>query len=106
MRALHPVPLPDTLPGAAAVTAGEPAPEADGYLLCFDGGTSWRRPLPDPGTVLIGRGGEADVVFADATVSRHHARIDVARDWLEITDLGSRHGTQVNGRPVRGSQPL
>lgn len=52
------------------------------------------------GTLTIGRRSSNEVQVLDATVSREHARIvfEDGRCWLE--DLGSTHGTRVNGEPV------
>jgi pSer/pThr/pTyr-binding forkhead associated (FHA) protein len=48
--------------------------------------------------LVIGRGRGADLVIADATISRAHAAIafDGARFFLQ--DLGSTNGTRVNGK--------
>ncbi|MDG2050480.1 MAG: FHA domain-containing protein [Myxococcota bacterium] len=57
-------------------------------------------PLEDSGLV-IGRGREADLVIAESTISRAHARIDpgAGDGWL-LQDLGSTNGTHVNGSQV------
>ncbi|MGB1012835.1 MAG: FHA domain-containing protein [Nannocystaceae bacterium] len=54
---------------------------------------------PDGDNFVVGRSGDADLVLADANVSRKHARIFAERDRLWITDLGSRNGTLINGVP-------
>ncbi|MFV8751553.1 FHA domain-containing protein [Nannocystaceae bacterium ST9] len=56
---------------------------------------------PEGESWVAGRSNDADLVLADDTVSRKHARIYRARDTLWVRDLGSRNGTQVNGRAVR-----
>ncbi|MEZ4237229.1 MAG: GGDEF domain-containing protein [Myxococcota bacterium] len=55
-----------------------------------------------PGTQgTIGRSPDADLVIADPSVSRYHARIDVQDDGaLIVSDLGSTNGTFVNLIPV------
>ena len=61
-----------------------------------------------PGTqLLLGRSHAAGLRFADPTVSRRHAVLHRLDDggWL-ICDLGSTHGTRVNGRPVRTAVAL
>jgi len=49
---------------------------------------------------VLGRGSEADLRIPDASLSRMHARFDRAGDTLSVTDLGSRNGTQVQGRMI------
>ncbi|PRP90279.1 Oxoglutarate dehydrogenase inhibitor [Enhygromyxa salina] len=55
---------------------------------------------PDGDSWVAGRSEDADLVLADDSVSRKHARIYEARGTLWLRDLGSRNGTQVNGRAV------
>lgn len=54
----------------------------------------------------IGRLPECDICVDDPAVSRHHARIDVSPSGVVIQDLGSRHGTRVNGQFVRPGRPI
>ena len=51
--------------------------------------------------VRRGRGDEVDVLLEDKWVSRVHCEIKQQGDALFVRDLGSRHGTFVNGKPVR-----
>jgi FHA domain/Domain of unknown function (DUF1707) len=54
----------------------------------------------------IGRDGDCDLVLADMTVSRRHARLE--RDgagWL-LADLGSTNGTRLNGWRVSSPVPV
>lgn len=57
---------------------------------------------PRSGTgFTIGRDSACNLLLADATVSRVHARLEwAAGGWL-LTDLGSMNGTRVNGWLVR-----
>jgi serine phosphatase RsbU (regulator of sigma subunit) len=48
-------------------------------------------------SVLIGRAKSCDIVLDDPQVSREHARIERRGEEWVIEDLGSRHGTFVNG---------
>jgi pSer/pThr/pTyr-binding forkhead associated (FHA) protein len=56
--------------------------------------------------VVIGRSIEADVVIADETVSRQHARLEGDRGALVLADLGSSNGTTLNGNPMAGEVTL
>ncbi len=48
------------------------------------------------GSVTIGRSADNVVVLADPRASRHHARLQVRRGAVVLTDLGSTNGTRVN----------
>jgi pSer/pThr/pTyr-binding forkhead associated (FHA) protein len=50
--------------------------------------------------VELGRGDEAAIRIDDRWLSRHHCRIDVSDGVVQVRDLGSRHGTYVNGQAV------
>jgi hypothetical protein len=66
---------------------------------------------PDQGRVYelidgqyhIGRDPGCQIQLADAAVSRLHALLTVSGAGAQIQDLGSRHGTQVTGRPVQAA---
>ncbi len=47
--------------------------------------------------LVIGRGRSADMVIAEATISRSHAAIGFDADGFFVQDLGSTNGTTVNG---------
>jgi FHA domain len=50
--------------------------------------------------LLIGRHHDCDVVMADLTVSRRHARLFFRDGGWIIQDLESTNGTRLNGKPV------
>ncbi len=54
----------------------------------------------DLGEYIVGRTKRAQIVIADATVSRRHARLVNSRGVLTIEDLKSLNGTRVNECPV------
>jgi pSer/pThr/pTyr-binding forkhead associated (FHA) protein len=50
--------------------------------------------------IVIGRGRKADLVLAEATISRAHAVVGFDGTGFFVEDLGSTNGTRVNGAPV------
>jgi len=81
-------------------------PEED--LLEVMGGPEDGRPFPlAPGVTAIGRLEDTDVaLMLDATVSRIHARLTIEGGVYRVEDLGSTHGTRVNGRLIQGTTRL
>ncbi|HTJ44408.1 MAG TPA: sigma 54-interacting transcriptional regulator [Kofleriaceae bacterium] len=59
-------------------------------------------PLPENGSVTIGRDPACDVALDHERVSRKHTRITIGAAWT-VEDLGSRNGTQVAGAAVKGA---
>jgi DNA-binding NtrC family response regulator/pSer/pThr/pTyr-binding forkhead associated (FHA) protein len=57
------------------------------------------QPLRESGTMVIGRGSDANLVVAHPSVSRRHAVIDV--DLMTFMDLGSRNGSTVRGERLK-----
>ncbi len=53
-----------------------------------------------PGALVLGSSAEADLVIANQTVSRRHARLLVDDRGVTIEDLGSTNGTFVNGKRI------
>src|SRR5687767_15845982 len=76
------------------------------YLLVIEDGSSFMYPLPNPGVVTIGRIPEVDLRVDHPSVSRRHARLQVDRGELRISDLDSRNGTRVNGMRIDGVRVL
>lgn len=52
------------------------------------------------GINVIGRGDDAAIRIDSPGVSRHHARILVARGEATLEDLGSKNGTDLNGERI------
>src|SRR5688572_10757935 len=55
------------------------------------------------GESLFGRDPAAGVCIDHPSVSRHHASVSIDASGAVLRDLGSRHGTFVNGRRVDGA---
>jgi phosphoserine phosphatase RsbU/P len=53
--------------------------------------------------LVIGRASSNDLPISDPFLSRRHARLFRQGADLFVEDLGSRYGTQINGRPVQGA---
>jgi hypothetical protein len=64
-----------------------------------------RLPLPSRGAT-VGRSRECDVVLEDAGISRRHAEFRPGPEGWTVADLGSTNGVRLNGRAVRGAEPL
>ena len=60
-------------------------------------------PLRDA-RLTLGRADDCALVFADDTVSRHHARLELRDGRWFLLDLESSNGTTVNGRRVHEAE--
>ncbi len=82
------------------------SPRRRARLLPLVGGDPGAAPVIERAAV-IGRGAEAAFKVDALDASRRHARIrrTPSGSYL-VEDLGSRNGTRVNGRPVRGPRRL
>src|ERR1039457_2782714 len=83
-------------PEAALVPAAGPA-----SLVVVDPNGHRKRVPVDPIPFLIGRQPENHLILRDSRVSRSHARIVVENGAYVLEDMGSRHGTFVNGKRVK-----
>jgi adenylate cyclase len=64
-------------------------------------GERYTYPIERLAVCRIGRGGENSIVIQDGLSSREHAMIRRnAMGHCILTDLGSRNGTRLNGRPI------
>lgn len=83
-----------------AASATQPAAPVAPVAWLFDG----VREIPlRAARLTIGRALDNDLIMEHAGVSRHHAEIEQRHNRYIVRDLGSRHGTQVNGQTVRES---
>lgn len=64
-------------------------------LVVYSGDAPRTYPLPQRGTVVIGRGTGCDVRLDDLSVSRQHACLHIEGSTLTIEDLGSANGTSL-----------
>ena len=60
----------------------------------------------DKAMLRLGRNPDNDVVIDDPSVSGYHARIFASPNGLSILDIGSRNGTEVDGRLITVQTPL
>lgn len=97
--------LPVSRPALADLLEGDP-PVPYAYLVVLTGPARGSTLVVDRLPAELGRAAEADLVLADDTVSRHHARLHGDRGTLEVEDLGSSNGTAINGNPMAGSLSL
>lgn len=92
-------------PSSSRNKPSDPSDLSRGARLVVVRGEQVGRRIAVEGTIVIGRGHDAQVQFDDAEISRRHARIaplDAA--GFVIEDLGSRNGTHVNGKQVQRAQ--
>src|SRR5215831_17569007 len=84
-------------PAVTAPRSDAPAVVRAEQLLCIDGDRSFTVTMPASGELVIGRGPDAGLPIDDPLVSRAHALLLAVPDGLRLSDLGSRHGTLING---------
>src|SRR5450631_1019810 len=56
-------------------------------------------PLPEGGTVTVGRAEGVEMQIGDPSISRRHVQLHVG-EQLRVEDLQSANGTSVHGRPL------
>jgi len=57
-------------------------------------------PLVEGSTLTIGRHPDNDIIIDNRAVSSHHARVEHRGGEIELIDLESKNGTQLNGKQV------
>ena len=80
---------------SATAMSSNPLPE-----IVFVQGGEQRNLKLDRSPFTIGRKTDKDLVIADPRISRDHAEIQVLGEEFVLVDVGSRHGTYVNGAKV------
>ncbi len=73
---------------------------ATGRLSVIDPAGKRREIALEKFPFTMGRLGDNDLLLRDSRVSRHHAQIVQEDGHLTLVDLGSRHGTYVNGKKI------
>src|SRR5688500_7024516 len=77
---------------------------SQGRLLGLEGSVKGRVYQLSTGTFVIGRVETNDLPLSDPGISREHAKIAFDGDSYAVSDLESRNGTFVNGKPVRNAR--
>ena len=72
-------------------------------LIIHEGEKAGQRWTIRENELIIGRGGECDLVLPERQVSREHIRIFRADDGYYLEDLDSKNGTWVNGKQVKAA---
>ncbi|WP_437645095.1 sigma 54-interacting transcriptional regulator [Sorangium sp. So ce362] len=87
---------------ASDAEAAPTAAATPGLVVIFTRGQPACAPIPlGDGAIVLGRASADDtVVVDDEQVSRRHTRVVLSGQGLQITDLGSRNGTFVDGEQV------
>jgi hypothetical protein len=62
--------------------------------------------LDDDRAYVAGRAPDCDLRADDDRVSRHHVRFECRGGAWHVTDVGSKNGLRVDGRPVAGTASL
>lgn len=89
------------------VKKGEDTTVRDRPTLTVTRGPRMGFVLPiEPGRTSIGRSGDADLLLAEASLSRAHAVLHRGPHGVQIEDLGSTNGTTVNNVPIEGKHVL
>lgn len=73
-------------------------------LVCQDSLASAREIVIENFPCELGRGTEVTVRIDDRWLSRRHCRLELSEGVVIVRDLGSRHGTFVNGRSITESK--
>jgi DNA-binding NtrC family response regulator len=95
-----------TRAGIETASLGPARGPRQGHLLLVQSASSARIPLPESGEWILGRGGDCDLRIEDPGVSRRHASLTIAAGTVTLADLGSRHGTTLNGAKLGGPRSV
>jgi two-component system response regulator AtoC len=70
------------------------------WLTVFEPAGSKMMPMPDSGTLSIGREEDSDVVLSSPSVSRNHALLVIRDGAVLVKDLGSANGTRLGSTRI------
>jgi pSer/pThr/pTyr-binding forkhead associated (FHA) protein len=90
--------------GSAAAMSALPRTAASNHGPVLVSSRGDRYALPVGATIRVGRALDNDIVLSDASVSRHHAALEVLSGSLRLRDLSSQNGTWVDGRRIGEEQ--
>jgi transcriptional regulator with GAF, ATPase, and Fis domain len=71
------------------------------YTLTITTGPDTGRTVDLEGKAVVGAGGDATIVIADESVSRHHLELEATPEGLRVRDLGSTNGTFLSGARIQ-----
>jgi pSer/pThr/pTyr-binding forkhead associated (FHA) protein len=69
-------------------------------LLVIEGHGVGSEHVLDQPSFTLGRGPAVDLVFADDSMSKQHAAIELGGEGYRIRDMGSTNGVRINGAPA------
>ncbi|HMF44823.1 MAG TPA: sigma 54-interacting transcriptional regulator, partial [Polyangia bacterium] len=78
--------------------------EAGLQVVSVEGDAVEVHDLPERGTLVVGRGEDADVRLADPGASALHCRIHIEGGRVTVEDMGSRNGTQIRGQRIEAGE--
>ncbi len=94
----------DDLPGARISVLPSASDGSAPYLVVCVGATRVAQSIPRAGSLVVGRGSTASLRLEDRALSREHFSITWDHEGVWLRDLGSQHGTAVDG--VRVAEPV
>ncbi len=84
----------------------KPAPTEYQWILTAESGPLEGMRYAVTAPLVVGNDDDCDLTLIASQVSLHHTRFSLEKHRLYVEDLGSAKGTQLNGEPVVGKQPL
>lgn len=81
-----------------------PTVEMRPHLIVLYPKTQFKQIPLEKGTVILGRGTDADIKLDDELISRRHCSLTFDGRNVMVQDLGSTNGTFVDGSPVQKMQ--